>query len=194
MHIGESRNEECLIIPLRLFYSLSILEFIFRVTLLIFTHKPWKDKSPESTPLLDLKFFTAFNTVEKQEQLRQAIEGVIKKIDIDTGSDWIVYYIAYCFYTENLKLTKNYAAFFHDIDLLLPGRLTKVDQNEETDSQRYKIYTQMLSYECSNWFILNGCLPKMSEWTLKQFTYHVSHDRQQLIQSLVIEVYKNLHS
>ena len=150
---------------------------------------------PQNSPqLLVLKYFTIFNTVQKQEALRNAIKKILSRIDVNAGRDWIVIYVAFCFYTGNQKLTKRYADFFHDIDLLLPDLLNNVCHDGKTNSQRYRKYTQMLSIECSFWFVLNSCLPPLSEWTSRQYVYHVDQNRQRLIQSVVIDVLKCLQS
>lgn len=147
---------------------------------------------PENNKFLGLQFLKGFNTTEKQEALRQAVNCITSKMDVNAGRDWVAVYMVYCFYTGNQKLKKRYADFFHDIDLLLPGLLGNVCQDAVTDSQRYRKYTQMLSIECNNWFILNGCLPSLNEWTSSQYAYRVEKNRQRLIQSLVVEMLKFL--
>lgn len=144
--------------------------------------------------LVDLKFFDAkkFGAMECQQKLRQVLLNVIPKMDVDSGRDWVAVYIAYHFYIKRVFIMKGYADFFTDIERLLPGRLTKVKQEEPKGDKRYKSYTEALASESGNWFILDGCLPEMAEWRSSKFNYRVDDNRRSRIQNLVKEVHQGL--
>ena len=144
--------------------------------------------------LVDFKFFDAkkFGTKEWQQKFRQVLLNVIPKMDVDSGRDWVAVYIAYHFYIKRLFIMKGYADFFTDIERLLPSRLKKVKQGEPKGDKRYKSYTEALASECGYWFILDECLPEMSEWRLSKFNYRVDDNRKNRIQNLVKEIYQGL--
>ena len=132
--------------------------------------------------LLDLQFFNTFNTIEKQEVLREAIRSLVKEDHAISGKDFVSLYIADSYLVGTEKLRKRYGNFFRDIDVLLPGVLVKADQSQTTNSKRYKRYVQMLTRECHKWFILDGKLPPPEEWTSKIYVYHVSIITQRNVQ------------
>ena len=152
--------------------------------------KPQTAAAEEVRELVDTVFFDRkkFGTIERQERLRNAIRGVLSKLDVDNGRDWIVVYIAYHYFMECELIMKGQSNFFKDIDALMPGLLTKVNHAETSCDKRYKAYSDLLRLECQKWFILNNCLPKVEEWTSSQYRYNVDDTRRRRIQQLVKEV------
>lgn len=150
------------------------------------------EESDDEAVFIDLKFFSAktFNSLERQAALRSLLEQSVKKINVDAGRDWIVFYIAYHYYEGKLALQKKYVDFFADIEALLPNVLTKVNKDEQ-GNKRYRAYTDSLPKECDKWFVDNSCLPPLNEWTTKEF-HKVDDDRKKMIQELVNEVHKGL--
>lgn len=158
------------------------------------TQKTEEAEAEEEIELVDLKFFDArkFGTLERQQKLRQLLLGIVPKMDVDSGRDWVTVYIAYHYYINRLFIMKGYADFFIDIERLLPGRLSKVKQSEAKGDKRYKSYTEALASECDYWFIVDECLPKMAEWRSSQYSYRVDDTRRNRIQALVKELYQGL--
>lgn len=152
------------------------------------------EEAEEELELVDLKFFDArkFGTIERQQNLKQMLLGILPKMDVDSGRDWVAVYIAYHYYIRRLFIMKGYADFFTDIERLLPGRLNKVKQEEAKGDKRYKSYTEALASECGNWFIVDECLPEMAEWRSSKYNYHVDDNRRSRIQTLVKEVFQGL--
>ena len=132
--------------------------------------------------LLDLQFFNTFNTPEKQDRLREAIRSLAREGHAYSGKDLISLYIADSYLVGAKKLRGRYGNFFRDIDALLPGFLVKAEQIQATNTLRYKKYIQMLSRECHKWFILDGKLPPLEEWTSKIYVYHVSVNTRRNVQ------------
>jgi hypothetical protein len=130
--------------------------------------------------------------MERQHVLRSAVNGVLPRMDTESGRDWVAVYIAYHYYMERELIMKCHADFFADIDRLLPGVLKRVNKAETGADKRYKAYTDTLRLECKCWFILNECLPPMQEWTSAKYPYPVDDDRRKRIQKLVIEIYQRL--
>ncbi len=152
-----------------------------------------KDTSEEEPVFVELKFFTAkaFKSMEGQAALRKLLKESLQTIIVDAGRDWIAFYIAYHYYTDTLKLMKQFAYFFADIEALLPNVLTKVNQDEQGD-KRYKKYTESLSNECPKWFVDDGCLPPMNEWTSAKYRYGVDDERKKIMQKLANGAYRSL--
>ena len=152
-------------------------------------------ENDECCELVDLKFFSMkhFGSMESQKKLRQALKGVMPKMNADSGRDWVAAYIAYHFFTKELKLKKRFVDFFSDIEGLLPNVLKKVKKDESGD-KRYKTYTEALSKECDKWFIYNECLPPMNEWTSMKYRYYVDNERRTSIQQLVTEIHQGMNS
>ncbi len=155
---------------------------------------------PESDPqraqdfeYIDFKFFPqdSFDTMEKQNRLRELIQSILPKIDADSGRDWVVVYIACHFFMKRQLRMKRYVDFFSDIEALLPKVLTKVVADKQGD-KRYKPYTDSLSYECNSWFIDNDCLPFVQEWKSNRFKYKVEDTRRNRIQELVTSLYQGM--
>ena len=142
---------------------------------------------------VNLKFFDAplFTMLAGQNKFRSVLGSVLPRMDVDNGRDWIAPYIAYHYYKGREFIMKGYGDFFTDIDGLLPGILTKRNDNEKGD-RRYKNYTDLLRLECPNWFILDECLPPMNEWTSNSYKYNVDNKRRKRIQQLVREIYQGL--
>ena len=142
-----------------------------------------------TTQPICLQFFTSFNTPANQEALRQAIGSITSRMDVKTGRDWVAVYLAYCFFAGQLKLTKRYADFFYDIDLLMPDLLGNVDALK-SGYGRYKSLAESLAAECKNWFVCNGCLPPQTEWTSSLYHYHVADSKRMLVHELVASLTK----
>ena len=145
--------------------------------------------------LVDLRFFSMkhFGSVEGQGKLRQALEKAAPKMNVDSGRDLVAVYMAYHYFANELKLKKRYVDFFSDVEHLLPGVLNKVKM-EELGDRRYKTYTEALSKECDKWFIEDGSLPPMNEWTSQKYRYNVDPERRRSIQQLAREIYQALNS
>lgn len=156
-----------------------------------FTGAPKTDIIEPDSEYLDLKYFTRFDTLEKQNLLRDILKETAKKIDVDAGRDWVALYIAYSFYSDKLKLGKRYVNFFTDIESLLPDTLTKI-RLDETGDKRYRSYTESLAGECGKWFIEDDCLPSMNEWKSCNYRYRVTDDRKRKVQHLVADIHKKL--
>lgn len=144
---------------------------------------------PATPKSICLQFFTSFNTPARQEALRQAIGSITSRMDVKTGRDWVAVYLAYCFFAGQLKLTKRYADFFYDIDLLMPDLLGNVDASK-SGYGRYKSLAESLAAECKNWFVCNGCLPPQTEWTSSLYHYHVADSKRMLVHELVASLTK----
>ena len=149
------------------------------------------EQKEEKCKLVDLKFFDKFDTLEQQAKLRKALKGVLPRMDADSGRDWVAVYIAYHYYIGREFIMKGHSDFFADIEALLPGVLKKVNAGE-TGDKRYKAYTDLLRLECQNWFILNECLPPMSEWTSSKYMYRVDQAKRERIQQIAKDVYQGL--
>lgn len=154
------------------------------------SHEPHEDYV-----FVDLEFFdpSKFNTLEKQNSLRNILKEAIKKMDMESGMDSIAIFIAYVYFIDKLVNIKKYTSLFTDIEGLMPGILPKVVEHEKGD-KRYKKYTESLATETKKWFICNECLPPMNEWTSKDHNYHVDDDRRRRIQGLVKEIYTGLNA
>ena len=131
-------------------------------------------------------------TMESQMKFRRVLKGVLPRMDVDSGRDWVAVYIAYHYYIGREFIMKGQSDFFKDIDALLPGVLTKVNDQETSGDKRYKAYSDLLRLECPKWFILDECLPPMREWTSKRFDYQVDDTRRRRIQQLVKDIYQGL--
>ncbi len=144
--------------------------------------------------LIDLKFFDMkrWGTLEAQQKLRSVLQGLISRMDVDSGRDWVAPYIAYHYVQGRLSLMKGYAAYFADIEALLPGLLSKINAAEPKGDKRYKKYTEALSDECSKWFVNEGCLPAKEVWKSITCHYGVDDDRRRRIQSLTTELFQGL--
>lgn len=163
------------------------------ISAILFAADQSQQNHASSSQLLDLQFFTAVNTIEKQEALRQIIRNLVNKMtDASLGSEWVVLYMAYLYATGKNALPKRYAHFFRDLNALLPGLLTNlVSCHAEDSGKRYKRYTDSLSVDCPNWFVINGTLPPINEWTTHRYP-NVGKDRRNRIQQLVIHAYNDL--
>lgn len=142
---------------------------------------------------VNLRFFNgkSLTTAQSQENLRNAIQTMLPLIDKDAGRDWIALYIAYHYATGTLSLQKKFVDFFCDIETLCPNVLNKINV-EQSGDKRYKSYTESLSSECDRWFIENGCLPPINEWTSPRYNYNVTEDRKNRFQKLAKEIIASL--
>ena len=148
----------------------------------------------ENYEYVDFVFFTdkRLETIESQNKMRLVLKSVLPRMDVDSGRDWVAVYIAYHYYLGREFIMKGQSDFFKDIDALLPGILTKVNNQETSGDKRYKAYSDLLRLECPKWFILDECLPPMQEWTSKRFNYQVDEARRKRIQQLVRNIYQGL--
>ena len=153
-----------------------------------------QQESGEEYEYVDLIFFVdkRLSTMDSQNKFRRVLKSVLPRMDVDSGRDWIAVYIAYHYYIGREYIMKGQSDFFKDIDALLPGVLTKVNEQEISGDKRYKVYSDLLRLECHKWFILDECLPPMQEWTSKQYDYQVDDTRQKRIQKLVKDIYQGL--
>lgn len=148
----------------------------------------------EDYEYVDFVFFDdrRLSTMESQIVFRRILKSVLPRMDVDSGRDWVAVYIAYHYYIGREFIMKGQSDFFRDIDALLPGVLTKVNNQETSGDKRYKAYSDLLRLECPKWFILDECLPPMREWTSKRFEYQVDDTRRRRIQQLVKDIYQGL--
>jgi hypothetical protein len=148
----------------------------------------------EDYEYVDFVFFNdrRLSTMESQMKFRRVLKSVLPRMDVDSGRDWVAVYIAYHYYIGREFIMKGQSDFFKDIDALLPGVLTKVNDQETSCDKRYKAYSDLLRLECPKWFILDECLPPMREWTSKRFEYQVDDSRRRRIQQLVKDIYQGL--
>ena len=148
----------------------------------------------ENYEYVDFVFFTdkRLETIESQNKMRLVLKSVLPRMDVDSGRDWVAVYIAYHYYLGREFIMKGQSDFFKDIDALLPGILTKVNNQETSGDKRYKAYSDLLRLECPKWFILDECLPPMQEWTSKRFNYQVDKARRKRILQLVRDIYQGL--
>ena len=148
----------------------------------------------EDYEYVDFVFFDdrRLSTMESQMKFRRVLKSVLPRMDVDSGRDWVAVYIAYHYYIGREFIMKGQSDFFKDIDALLPGVLTKVNDQETSCDKRYKAYSDLLRLECPKWFILDECLPPMREWTSKRFEYQVDDSRRRRIQQLVKDIYQGL--
>lgn len=148
----------------------------------------------EDYEFVNLAFFDKklFGTYERQLALRDVLKEAFKRMDLDTGRDLVVVFIAYHFLRDKLLNMKLYTDFLQDIDGLMPGKLTKIKADEANRSNRYKSYAESLATECEKWFIDNGSLPDMKEWISSDYIYRVDDERRKRIQNLVKYVYQSM--
>jgi hypothetical protein len=153
-----------------------------------------QEADDEDYEYVDFVFFDdrRLSTMESQNRFRRVLKRVLPRMDVDSGRDWVAVYIAYHYYIGREYIMKGQSDFFKDIDALLPGVLTKVNDQETSGDKRYKAYSDLLRLECPKWFILDECLPPMQEWTSKRFEYQVDDTRRRRIQQLVKDIYQGL--
>ena len=153
-----------------------------------------QEADDEDYEYVDFVFFDdrRLSTMESQNSFRRVLKRVLPRMDVDSGRDWVAVYIAYHYYIGREYIMKGQSDFFKDIDALLPGVLTKVNDQETSGDKRYKAYSDLLRLECPKWFILDECLPPMQEWTSKRFEYQVDDTRRRRIQQLVKDIYQGL--
>ena len=183
MHIGKIDKDECLVIPLRLLTNLNIIEFVFKLVLVFFTYNIQSISSSQISPFVNLRFLTKLDTATKQEAFRQAINNILPNINHDNGRHWVSIYIAYTYAIGKRVLLEDYYLFFSDIEALFPKLLEKINPNE-TGSNRYSRYTDLLSQECKLWFIDNGRLPELNEWTSSKYVYQVKKEWRSTVHEL----------
>lgn len=153
-----------------------------------------QEADDEDYEYVDFVFFDdrRLSSMESQNSFRRVLKRVLPRMDVDSGRDWVAVYIAYHYYIGREYIMKGQSDFFKDIDALLPGVLTKVNDQETSGDKRYKAYSDLLRLECPKWFILDECLPPMQEWTSKRFEYQVDDTRRRRIQQLVKDIYQGL--
>ncbi len=188
MRIVFYEGEPCIVIPLRLFNIPALQEIANKLFRLLESFLPGQYADSNSPPLLTLKFFIDFNTVQKQDVLRQAIMSTISSVPTGTGSVFVPLYLAHSFSIGRLKLYRHYSDFFADIEALCPGMLTNIKMQEKPGDKRYKNLTGALSAGCRKWFIINGELPALNEWTLRHYVYHVNNTDRNFVQATTIKL------
>lgn len=141
-----------------------------------------------------LRFFRdrCFRSIEGQESLKDLLKKILPRIDEESGRDWICLYMGYIFFKNKRIKLKKYVDFFDDIETLMPGVLTKIDETK-SGYARYKMYVDTMTQECSKWFIDKGCLPPLNMWRSKSYIYQVDYMRQERIQLLTSEVVISLN-
>lgn len=151
-------------------------------------------ENDEDNEYVDFVFFEdkRLSTMDAQNKLRRVLKSVLPRMDVDNGRDWIAVYIAYHYYIGREFIMKGQSDFFKDIHALLPGLLTKVNEEETSNDKRFKAYSDLLRLECQKWFILDECLPPIPEWTSKRFEYQVDAARKMRIQQLVKDIIQGL--
>lgn len=148
----------------------------------------------EDFEFVNLVFFDTkwFGTYDRQVALRNVLKEAFKKMLLDTGRDLVAVYIAYHFLKDQLLNLKGYTDFLQDMEGLMPGKLSKIKEEETNRSQRYKSYAESLAWECEKWFIDDGCLPNQKEWKSLAYKYNVDDERRKRIQSLVTNIYQGM--
>ena len=143
---------------------------------------------------VNLVFFDEklFGTYDRQLALRNLLKEAFKRMSLDTGRDLVAIFIAYHFLKDQLLNMMCYTDFIQDLEALMPGRLPKIKEDENTRNSRYKYYLESLSNECGKWFIDDGCLPDKKEWKSKNYKYGVDDERRQRIQKLATEIYHGM--
>ena len=127
--------------------------------------------------------------------LRDVIHTFLPYINENIGLDWLPLYIAYTFARGKQYLFKDYVAFFTDIDALLPGLLTNVNEAMKPSYNKYKSLIKSLSEECGRWYVHNGTnLPPSNEWTISLYQYHVDDDRRKNVQVQVLSLLKSFRN
>ena len=123
-----------------------------------------KDEEEEPWKAVDLNFFDMkkYGSDEKQQKLRKLLKYAAKKIDTNNGRDWFCVYAADRYVEDSLGTKLEYVEFFSDIELLLPGVLKRIRENE-TGNKRYKPYSELLRREADNWYVIEGNLPPINE-------------------------------
>lgn len=148
-------------------------------------------KSQSQPHLKELKFFKAFNTTEKREVLKQAINDLLPDINENNGRDWVVLYIAYTFAIGKRVLLEDYSFFFTDIETLFPGLLKNINP-DRSGYDRYSRYTDLLSKECKLWYICNGRLLDVSEWRSSEHVYQMKKEKRNSVQELTTKLLQSL--
>ena len=152
--------------------------------------KEKEQKPADDFQFVNLVFFDPklFGTYERQLALSKLLKEASKRMDLDTGRDLVVVYIAYHFLIGKLRIMEGYTDMVQDVDCLMPNMLGKVKKQEGTRNQRYKYYIESLSNECKKWFIDKNCLPDVTVWKSNQYRYNVDDTQRIRIQELVTDL------
>lgn len=153
-----------------------------------------KCENDDNCEYVDFVFFEdrRLSTMEAQNKLRRVLKGVLPRMDVESGRDWIAVYIAYHYYIGREFIMKGQSDFFKDVHALLPGVLKRVNEEETSNDKRFKTYSDLLRLECPKWFILDECLPPLQEWTSKRYEYQVDDSRRLRIQQIVKDIIQGL--
>lgn len=153
-----------------------------------------KCENDDNCEYVDFVFFEdrRLSTMESQNKLRRVLKGVLPRMDVESGRDWIAVYIAYHYYIGREFIMKGQSDFFKDVHALLPGVLKRVNEEETSNDKRFKTYSDLLRLECPKWFILDECLPPLQEWTSKRYEYQVDDSRRLRIQQIVKDIIQGL--
>jgi len=160
----------------------------------LYQHGHGNQERDDNFECVNLVFFDEkmFCSYERQLALRNLLKEALKRMDLNTGRDLVAIYIGYHFFTGQLYNKKCYTDCIQDLENLLPGKLPKIKEDEQTRSQRYKSYAESLANECEKWFIENGCLPDKSEWVLRKYNYNLDDERRMRIQKQVSDILKGM--
>lgn len=140
-----------------------------------------------------LRFFTDpyFRSLGGRESMRDLLENILPTIDENSGRDWVGVYVGYLYFKNKLIYKGGFDLFFHDLEQLLPGILTKIDTNAE-GYKRYKIYIDSLSRECKKWFVDHNCLPPLVSIKANLYNLPLEFNRYQHFRGMVLEIERKL--
>ena len=149
----------------------------------------------DALPIIDM-----LHSIAAEEGCAQAIAEAISdilrqcilKIDLTGKKEWFCIYIAWRYVTKTERSSQlGYAYFFEDINALFPGLLKDLKLNEK-GNRKFKLYTDMLSYEHNNWAVDQGHMPPMQVWAHSDWKSRYlrnSEDTIDKMQQLVREFY-----
>jgi len=139
-----------------------------------------------------LKFFDMkkYGSDEKQQQLRKVLRYASTKIDVNSGRDWFCVYAAARYAEGCLGSKLEYVEFFSDIELLLPGILKRMNQ-QESGNKRYKPYSELLRREADSWFVFDGGLPPINEMVYKP-CFGCTEDQFRRSSKIIKDLYRRL--
>lgn len=140
-----------------------------------------------------LQFFdmVQFGSEEKQPKLITMLREVAQQIDTTSGRGWFCIYAGYRYYKQQLAVSGGYADFFADIEVLVPGLLTKIDA-AKVGEPRYHNYTMLMGREASAWYMDNEKLPPLNEITIWKDRFDGDKNRYATNAKIIIDVYKRL--
>lgn len=157
-------------------------------------HKEKETPPEEAWEMKELKFFSMkkYCTDAKQIALRDLLQSVTKRIDVNNGREWFCVYAANRYVEECTGSKLGYVEFFTDIETLLPGRLKNVNA-AETGYKRYKSYSELLRREADDWFVFNGCLAPINELVYSS-CYGCTKDQFKKYNPIIKDLYRGMKS